>query len=286
MSEEDHRSTIRHILVALDTSHHSLAALEAAAALAEALAARLEGLFVEDINLVRLAGISVAREARYPFVTTGALDQARMERDLRGQAQQARRALATMCQARKIQWTFRVLRGEVTQQILEAAQEVDLLILGKASRPFTPRVRMGSTARAVTAQASSAVLLTQRGLHLASPVLVTYDGSSSAEKALGMALLLTKKALAGSTGGSRLTIAIVANKLDRAQELTARVASRLRGQPVYVRYRPLPELRVSLLAGLVRAEKTGLFVLPGAPMAADDVHALLDEIECPALVIR
>ena len=47
--------TPRRILVALDASAHSHAALAAAVALAARLHAEIEGLFVEDINLLRLA---------------------------------------------------------------------------------------------------------------------------------------------------------------------------------------------------------------------------------------
>ncbi|MBK7177644.1 MAG: universal stress protein [Chloroflexi bacterium] len=58
---------IQRILVALDASPHSLAALEAAIDLAERLDAELQGLFVEDINLLRLAQLPFARELRYPL---------------------------------------------------------------------------------------------------------------------------------------------------------------------------------------------------------------------------
>jgi nucleotide-binding universal stress UspA family protein len=46
-------TTIRRILVALDASPHSFAALEAAAHLAAHLEAELFGLYVEDENLLR-----------------------------------------------------------------------------------------------------------------------------------------------------------------------------------------------------------------------------------------
>ncbi|MGB7837261.1 MAG: universal stress protein, partial [Terrimicrobiaceae bacterium] len=57
---------IRRILVALDASAHSRAALEAACELALGLDAELSGLFVEDINLLRLAQLPFASEISYP----------------------------------------------------------------------------------------------------------------------------------------------------------------------------------------------------------------------------
>ena len=65
MNEHEREPTIRRILVALDASRHSLAALEAASELAEALKAELVGIFVEDVNLLYLAGLPFAREVRY-----------------------------------------------------------------------------------------------------------------------------------------------------------------------------------------------------------------------------
>ena len=94
MRKQGKQQTIRRILVALDASHHSLAALDAAAELAASLEAELQGLFVEDANLLRLAGLPVARVVRYPFATPARPDPVRMERELRVQAAQARQALA------------------------------------------------------------------------------------------------------------------------------------------------------------------------------------------------
>ncbi|HSL81665.1 MAG TPA: universal stress protein, partial [Thermoanaerobaculia bacterium] len=51
--------TIRRILVALDASADSAAALEAATALAALFGAELQGLYVEDLNFVRLPELSM-----------------------------------------------------------------------------------------------------------------------------------------------------------------------------------------------------------------------------------
>ncbi len=57
------------ILVAIDTSPHGRAALEAAADLAAASSAELCGLFVEDLNLLRLAGLPFAHEIEFASAT-------------------------------------------------------------------------------------------------------------------------------------------------------------------------------------------------------------------------
>ena len=53
MTEDRRHLAIRRILVALDTSPHSQAAMEAAIELAARFEAELAGMFVEDVNLLR-----------------------------------------------------------------------------------------------------------------------------------------------------------------------------------------------------------------------------------------
>lgn len=134
-AEELPEQIIRRILVALDASTDSVAALKTAASLAASLQAELVGLFVEDINLLRLAGLPFASEVQRVTGTGRVLDEAGMERDLQLQASQARRALANAAADAEATWTFRVVRGVVTTEILAAALEADLLTLGRASRP-------------------------------------------------------------------------------------------------------------------------------------------------------
>ena len=58
MSQGESSPFIRRILVALDSSPASLSAMEQAIELAAGFEAEVIGLFVEDINLVRLAELA------------------------------------------------------------------------------------------------------------------------------------------------------------------------------------------------------------------------------------
>src|SRR5262245_55288088 len=170
MNEHEREPTIQRILVALDASQHSLAALEAASELAEALRAELVGIFVEDVNLLHLAGLPFVREIEYPSGTARPLDGSSMERALRIQADQVRQILIGVAARHRIRWSFRVVRGQVANELLSAAQEADLLALGRASLASTRRVRLGTTARVVVAQAPRPILLLQRGHAICQPV--------------------------------------------------------------------------------------------------------------------
>ncbi len=279
MSEQKEEWNIRNILVALDASRHSLAALEAAADLAAGLKAELQGLFVEDVNLLRAASSPIAREVRYPFGAAARLDRSRMERQLRALASQARRALAEACERRHVKWSFRVVRGEVAPEVLTAAKQADLLTLGKAGRPLTRRERLGSIARAAAERSPHPVLLLQRDGRIQPPVAVIYDGSSSAREALRLAASLARHQ------GGYLAVLVVADSATDEYRLQAETAAWLRQRGLLIRYRRLPRAGVAALVEAVRTVGSGMLVLNRDILPPDRLRRLLDEVDCPVLLM-
>ncbi|MCK6627622.1 MAG: universal stress protein [Anaerolineae bacterium] len=288
MKEETQELVIRRILVALDVSQQSLAALEAAVELAARFKAELAGLFVEDINLLRLAGLPFAREIRYPSVVLQEIESPRLEQELKAQAAQARRALAAAAEQSQVAWSFRVVRGQVTAEVLAAALEADLLSLGLTSWPTTRRGQMGSTARTVAVEAPRAVLLLQHGDKLRQPVLVTYDGSPAARRALAMAVRLIPTT--ARVARLPLTVLILADEElpGTAECLEQEASAWLQERGLQASYRRLATPTGPHLAQAVQAEQGGLLVLAGErwPLQAEAIEALLNKIDCPILLIR
>src|SRR5512146_300494 len=91
MSEPEEEGAIRKILIAIDASPHSLAALQAAAEFAARVNAELSGLFVEDINLLRMAELSFVREVSHYSATVTQISREGLEQQLRAQETYARR---------------------------------------------------------------------------------------------------------------------------------------------------------------------------------------------------
>jgi hypothetical protein len=89
----------RVVAVAFDTSARGQAALEAAVRLAAATRAQLQGLFVEDEDLLRLAGLPFAREIDCLSASLRQLHAATMERALRTAAIEAQRRCPVHCNA-------------------------------------------------------------------------------------------------------------------------------------------------------------------------------------------
>jgi nucleotide-binding universal stress UspA family protein len=252
--------------------------LRAAARLASSLEAELHGLFVEDINLLRAAGLPMARELQLPFARHTRMNPERTRRQLRAQARQARRALASICTREQIQWTFEVVRGGVSSKVLEEAEKADLLCLGRTGRPVMQRPGLGSTARAAATGAQRSVLLISHGRHIGPPVIVAYDGSASAEQALLLASQLVQEL------GGTLSILVPASTSGSSSETQAQIAHRLGGESLVIRYRELVGPGVRPLISAVQTEKCGILVLSRATLSPDDVGELVGAVDCPVLL--
>lgn len=282
MSEEDRDLIIQRILVALDASPHSLAALEAAAELAARLKAELLGLFVEDVTLLRLTELPFSQEIGLFSTTRRQLGSAQLERQFRAQAGRMRQRLARIAGREQIPWSFRVVRGVIASELLQAALEADLLILGRTGGSLTKRRRLGSTARAILTQAPHLTLILQHGTRLGLPVVVVYDGSVAAQRALAVAAYLVQEQ------NSYLRVLTLARGSDEAHHLAQQVDTWLQAQDLTAHYRWLDSARLSRLAHLVQLEQGGVLILPAETpnLQGEVLLDLLDEVDCPILLVR
>jgi len=282
VDESERELIIRRILVALDASTHSLAALEAAAGLAANLGAELIGLFVEDENLLHLAGLPFAHEVRSPSASRRPMSSAQMEAQFRLQASQARRALAVAAERAQARWQFQTVRGQVTASVLAAALEADLLAMGRISRPLSRKSRLGSTAREASLKTKGPVLLMQQGSDLSYPVLVTYDGTAAAHQALITAAQMAK------AGGDNLGVLLIGESAETIQAFKEEVASQLAVQNIAATYHWLPQATVGKLAEVIHAAEDCVLVLGGDNplLEAEAIQDLLDETDCPVLLVR
>lgn len=280
--ENQHELVIRRILVAVDTSAHSLAALDAAARLASSMEAELTGLFVEDVNLIRLAALPFAKEICWPSSSRRVIDEVRMERELRLLASQARRALATAAEKVNAEWVFRVVRGTVTEEVLNAALEADLLSLGRASRPLTRRVRLGSTAQAVAIQAPRSVLIARKGADPELPIVVTYDGSDAGARVLNAAVRMSQ------VNDTNLIVLVMADDAVEAPQLAERASHLLGDRVAHAEYRFLPTNGDENLTDLLARETCAMVVLGGENrlLQGRRLYQLLDDLDCPVLLVR
>lgn len=255
MSEPSPMFVLRRILVALDTSPQSQAALEAAVNLAAKMNAELLGLFVEDTALLRLVEVPCAREILYFSTAENVLTRASMESRFRVQAEQARKALADAARRAHVEWSFRTARGDVASEVLAAASDVDLLAMGKGGWSLDRKIRMGSTALELSTSSIPVLLLPESGLPPKASLVVYYDGSPAAKRGLLAALELEDAGMDGITALLEAANPGEATKLqDEINSLAPRDAHNLR----YLQINP--DDKTSLRRAL-ETESTGVLVL-------------------------
>lgn len=136
--------------------------------LARALHAELTGLFVEESDLLRLAGIPVTREVGLASGAVRHIDATATARHLRRQADDVRARVEHLAAVLDLPWSFRVERGDVVELAVAAAAR-DIVLL--APRP--------SAWRRVTGPAPQ-----RRG----PAVAALYDATEAGERALAIAL--------------------------------------------------------------------------------------------------
>jgi nucleotide-binding universal stress UspA family protein len=273
---------IRRIVVAADNSAQGRAALTAAADLAARLHAEVEAVFVEDIDLVNLAALPVGREVQLISGSAAALDTHSLEIRLRADTSQARRALKSATQRARVSGSFRVVRGRVDTEIMLAANAGDLLVLGVYSRSVGPRLRPGTTALAAARAAPRSVLLLRPGARISGRVLVAYDGSPGAGKALDAAMRL------GGETSDDLTVLITADTPSRAEELRAQVIERLPPGRKPPKFLDASRLDLDAMCRLSLGAGVEMLVLDALnPALADEAHGrLLEQCACPLLLVR
>ncbi len=281
MTDPEGAGAIRRILVALDASPDSLAALEAAAELASRLDAELAGLFVEDVRLVQAAALSLARAVNVPSATEREFDVEAIERELRVQAARIRRELSAIGERLQVRWTLRVARGQVAAEVIGAARDADLLLMGRGGRPRVRDARLGSVARSAATEATAPVLLLRAGTRITAPVLVGYDGSPGSRRALVLAAALAR----AESGG--LTVLVGGVNGESARRLEEDAVARIGGAGVQTRFRRVPPGDGRLLREAVIREGAGVLVLGGRRDETElqDLARWLAELDQPVLIL-
>jgi nucleotide-binding universal stress UspA family protein len=280
MSDNEHKAVIRRILIALDASPASLAALEAAAELAVRLDADLLGLFIEDINLLRLSDLPFASEVGLHSASINQINREQVEQRLRAQANQARRALADITQHSKLRTEFRVVRGPISAELFTAALDTDLIIMGKAG--WSQRKKLGSTARSMVKGSPGHTMFLQHGAHIAHSVGVIYDGSPLAARALGLAASLRPDSKAG------LSVLILAQTIDLAHAMQPEVEGWLLKHRLVGHIHWVHGPQGERLAHLVQGEQLGILVLPAHmdALQEEELEKFLNETSIPVLLVH
>ena len=268
---------IHRILVAIDATLNSAGVLETAAQLARVFNAELNGIFVEDINLLRLAGLPFARELTRSTAMELHLDCQRMERALRGHAAHAQQAVVNITTRLKLQASLRIVRGQVTQELLRAAEGVDLFALGKGGK--VRGARIGAIACQVAQQAHCSVLLVQQDAQCHNTVVTRFSGNERCERLLDAAARMARAM------HKTLLVLIPASSPASFQELREYCRQRLGQNPLSVSYRNIFAESAYPNQQVLRDTSVGIVVID-AESNSIEFETQLAKMECSALLVR
>jgi len=132
---------IKRVIVQLDAASETGTAIDTAARLAARWRVSLHAVFIEDEELIGLAGLPFARQ-----VTLGAglepLTKEHVEEHLRAFAERVRRDLVAAADRHDVKWSFEIVRGPLTPGTLGG--EHDFVVAGAESRPIGGHFRIAS----------------------------------------------------------------------------------------------------------------------------------------------
>lgn len=264
---------IRRILVALDGSPESRAALAAAARLGIAAGAELSGLFVEDIELIRLAGLPFARETGVSSGVFRRLETTDVERRFRVVAERAQATLREVASPGALRSSFRVARGRVVPELLAAAREADVVATGKRSGYGPAGRRLGATARGLIAHLRAPVLVGGARSSSAGPAVVICATPDVSEEALGFVALLSR-----AFGAPE--VVLIAGEGGAGP-------GRAEPEGLRIRRRSFPSISSGGVRALpeIAAASTVVLVRPDGAAGHELLVALAEAVTCPVFVI-
>jgi hypothetical protein len=261
------KQRIRRVTVALRGEAAEARLLGSAARLARDIAAELTGVFLEDIDLLRLAELPLAIEICRTTSRRRPVEPAELVRQLASQAASAEQVLARVAEDAGVAWSFRVARGVLTALLAEAAAEADVTLVP-------------ATRRALWAYGEAAAADRRgRGAGRA-PVAVVFDASAAASRALDVAVRLA------AAEQRPLTVILSSPTAEAGERLREQARQALGTQAA--RFRLLVGPETARLLETVREQQPALLVVPALETSrvTDTVHALQRRLDCAALLVR
>jgi len=261
----------RRVVIGLEPAMLDAAALAAAAQLARSAGAELAALFVEDTNLLRLASLPFAREMGAASAARRRMETTDIERALKVQAAQLKRALAEAAQRLELQWTFEVARGQGLRVLLEWTGASDIVVLA------------GGPGRPLWQPALEALLRGAFSFERPPPGRVAAVLGSGTEM---LRILSVAHALARASDAE--LVLLVAGEKTRAGEIAKRAAAWLRERGAAARVALLPDRAPARIAEFVARERAQALFLPGADqeLSSVEISALASVVNCPLIFVR
>jgi nucleotide-binding universal stress UspA family protein len=276
----------RRLLLVLDAMSGFAASAEAAARLARHFEAEFAALYVESEEILRLAGHPgarlVAAKPETESITTTGLDAEALARALRARAEEVRRTVERAARGSSVSASFAIRRGRVAAEVASFASQSDLVIVAWAERAAWPGpISTAHAAEAIARANPGSILFLREDRALAGPVVVAFDGTAAAERALEAGA-----AIAG-TAGNPVEVILATPRMAEAERWRDEIQKRLAGSNVETQFLHLPGGGKDELCAAARARGAALVVVgAGARAVEPSAGELLDRLSCSLLLVR
>lgn len=256
------------IVVAMDATRRCSEILEMAAALATATGARLDVVFVQDANLLRIADLPGTREIDRISGMVREMDARRIRRALECETRQLRTALARIARATAVRSTMRIVHGQVLGEALAASSSVEVTFVHGARRHLPgPWTGLGG-------QPGASMVRRHRR-----PVMALFKGGAEGERALRVAAKLAQVV------GGGLTV-LVPSRGDAGAEGYKRDVRGIVSE-TEIRFVEGAEGRTLMLRRILAPGAGSLLVLAKRSTELDDeaTRTYLEEIAIPLVLV-
>lgn len=285
MSESDENNNeilFRRILVAVDTSAHSRAALKAAVTLAKITKADIHGLFVREEHWSRISRLPSATAINELTGETSSLEEESLEKEIKRLQRRLRRQLKYFSLQHEINHSWKTAQGKVAEEILAAAQEADLITIGRRGRSLMRQRKLGSTAKAIIQQAEKPVLILKKGLSLDKNITAVYDTSEKSQHALKLAMALAER------NEGRLSILVVSDDQQTSSQRDKTIEKLVEQSPVPVKITTLRRPDIGQFINVINHEHSGLLVIAKNQQFLQTaiLETTLKYLNCPILMIN
>src|SRR5699024_10193390 len=281
--ENNHQLLLRNILVALDTSAHSRAALEAAAILASLLEANIRGVFVQEEHWTRLSRLPSLTAIHELTGKAYALQQDTLEKEIKNVKQRLQRQLKQISSRREITHSLETVQGKAEEEILKAAQEADLITIGWRGRSYPSTKKPGATARGIIRNADKPVRVLGKNVRLGKRISVFYDTGTEAQKGLKLGLILAEH------NDSELSVLLSPPQDEKATgERNKEIEKMVDRAAVPVEVTQLRRPDIYSLLYLLNRRRPGLVVMPNDHpfLQGQSLDTMLARLNSPLLLMQ
>ena len=235
---------VRRLLVALDAMRSRSGDWDAALDLAAQFGIELQGLFVQDADLLGLAALPIANEVGRLSGESRPLARESIESLLRLRVERTASALVRACELRNVAVTHSTARGKLVRQALERGEQGDVVFLAAAG---TMRTRERASARG--------------------RVMLWYDAGPGAGQSFELALHLARRT------ASALIVGYAVERFPDEGDLRARLGALRPSASGPVELNAFSEARIDSILETARSTHITRIVL-GAETALARIEAL------------